>query len=145
MNKNLVAKTAVTVNATADKVWDALLNPVALKQFMFGADVISDWKPGATIVWKGEWQGKAYEDKGRIIDIKPKEKLQYTHFSPLSGQPDTPENYHTVTIELSGSESQTRVMLSQDNNPNEEAAEHSKKNWEMMLNGLKQYVEKRPS
>lgn len=53
-----------------------------------------------------------------------------------------PENYHTVTIELSGEGAQTTVKLSQDNNATEEAREHSEKNWQMMLDGLKKLLEK---
>jgi len=47
---------------------------------------------------------------------KPERILRYSHFSPLSGVPDRPENYHTVTIELSGDGDQTKVSLAQDNN-----------------------------
>ena len=32
-------------------------------------------------------------------------------------------------------------MLSQDNNPDEDAAEHSRQNWATMLDGLKRHVE----
>jgi len=35
----------------------------------------------------------------------------------------------------------TRVTLSQDNNPTEQAREHSEKNWGMMLTALKQFLE----
>ncbi len=56
-----------------------------------------------------------------------------THFSPLSGDDDVPENYHTLTYELEGQDGHTRVSLSQDNNPSAEAAEHSRENWEKML------------
>jgi hypothetical protein len=64
-----------------------------------------------------------------------------THFSPLSGQEDLPENYHTLLYELEEHDGNTRVSLSQDNNPSEEAAKHSRANWEQMLSGLKQVVE----
>jgi hypothetical protein len=37
----------------------------------------------------------------------------------------------------------THVSLSQDNNPSEDAAEHSRANWEKILAGLKQFVERR--
>ncbi len=67
--------------------------------------------------------------------------MQYTHFSPLSGRPDRPENYHMVTINLAGTNGQTRISLTQDNNATEEARLDSERNWEMMLAGLKQYVE----
>ncbi len=64
-----------------------------------------------------------------------------THFSPLSGLPDEPGSYHTVTIEPSAQGPETRVSLSQDNNLTEPAREHSEKNWGTMLAGLKRFVE----
>ena len=143
MNQNLVAKAVVTINGKIADVWGALIDPAALKQYMFGSDIHSDWKPGSPITFKGEWQGRRYEDKGEVLEVKPREKLKYTHFSPLAGLPDKPENYHTITVELAGAGEQTRVTLSQDNNTTEEAREHSQKNWEMVLNGLKKYVENR--
>ncbi len=136
-----IAKAAVTIDAPAAKVWEALVSPDAIKQYMFGTNVTTDWREGSPIVWKGEWKGKAYEDKGVLLEVKPERTLKYSHFSPLSGLPDKPENYHTVTIELSPEGNQTEVSLSQDNNPTEEAREHSEKNWEMMLAGLKKYLE----
>jgi uncharacterized protein YndB with AHSA1/START domain len=139
MDKPIVAYATVEIEASIEKVWDALVNP---KQFMFGAQVISDWKEGRPIVWKGEWQGKSFEDKGVIVRMEPKRLLQYTHFSPLSGLPDTPDNYHTVTITLSDEPPRTRVSLSQDNNRTEESREHSEKNWRAMLAELKALLEK---
>ncbi len=109
---------------------------------MFGANVVTDWKVGGPIAWKGEWQGKAYEDKGVILTVEPGHVLQYSHYSPLSGLPDAPAYYHIVTVELSSEGARTIVSLSQNNNPTEHAREHSKKNWEMMLAGLKTLVEK---
>ena len=77
-----------------------------------------------------------------ILKLKPKSLLQYSHFSPLAGKPDLPENYHTVTIKLAGDDLKTTVSLSQDNNETEQAREHSEKNWGMMLEGLKKVSEK---
>jgi|SRR5688572_16495227 uncharacterized protein YndB with AHSA1/START domain len=141
MAKGLVAKASTTIHAPASTVWDALVDPRKIKQFMFGTDVASDWKEGSPITWKGEWKGKAYEDKGVIQRLEPGRLLQYTHFSPLAGLPDKPENYHTVTIELSGNGEETKVALSQDNNVTEEERGHSAENWSLMLEGLKKLVE----
>ena len=139
--KKLIAKAETTINVSADKVWDALINPEIIKNYMFGTTVVSDWKVGSSIIWKGEWQGKPYEDKGVILQIAPKTKLQYSHFSPLTGLADSPENYHTVTIELAEKGVATLVALYQDNNSNDKEKEHSEKNWAMMLSGLKKVVE----
>ena len=142
MPKDLIARASASIGAPAAKVWDALVNPQMIRQYMFGTTVVSDWREGSPISWKGEWKGRAYEDKGRILKIEPGRLLQYSHYSPLSGVPDAPENHHTVTIELTGGGAQTRVSLSQDNNANDEAREHSEKNWKMMLEDLKKLLEK---
>jgi uncharacterized protein YndB with AHSA1/START domain len=141
MAKDLIAKAATTINAPGTRVWDALVDPVAIKQYMFGTNVVSDWRENSPIVWQGEWQGKPYEDKGVILQFKPGQMLQYSHFSPLSGIPDKPENYHTVTVELSADGNQTRVSLAQDHNATEEERAHSEENWGMMLAALKKFVE----
>ena len=139
--ENLVARAQTTIDAPATAVWKALTEPAAIKQYMFGTTVNSEWRQGSPITWKGEWEGKPYEDKGVILGIQPPKRLQYSHFSPLSGQADTPENYHTVTIDLSGSGDKTTVSLAQDRNATEQARQHSEKNWTGMLAGLKKYVE----
>ena len=141
MNKNFIAKAEATIHASVDAVWDALTNPDTIKKYMFGTTVTSDWEEGSPITWKGEWQGKPYEDKGIILRIRPKTELQYTHFSPLSGVADIQENYHSVTVGLSGNDHETTVKLFQDKNQTEEEQKHSEQNWKMMLEGLKKLLE----
>jgi len=141
MDVNLIARASAVINAPRDKVWQALVDPKAIQQYMFGTNVVSDWREGSPIVWKGEWQGQAYEDKGTILQLKPGQTLQYSHYSPLSGVADLPENYHTVTIELSDAGNQTQILLTQDKSASEEERAHSQQNWEMMLAALKNYLE----
>jgi len=141
MDKILIALASISINAPIEKVWDALVDPKAIKQYMFGTDAVSDWHEGSPIVWKGEWQGKSYEDKGVILQLKLGRTLQYSHFSPLSGLLDKPENYHIVTIELLTEGNQTRVSLAQDNNATEEERAESEKNWGMMLGTMKKFLE----
>lgn len=142
MSRDFVAKQSTRINAPVANVWDALVNPAKIKKYMFGTTAVSQWKPGSPIVFQGEWQGKKFEDHGEIVRLEAQRILEYTHFSPLAGQPDRPENYHTITIELSpAGNAATVVTLSQDNNPTEQAREHSEKNWAMMLEGLKKLLE----
>ena len=129
MSKDLIAKASRTIQAPTSKVWNALVDPEAIRQYMFGTNAVSDWREGSPIIWKGVWQ------------LKPGSMLQYSHFSPLSGFPETPENYHTVTIELAEEGDRTRVSLSQDHNATEQELEQSRQNWEMMLTSLKKFLE----
>lgn len=82
MHKNLIAKASMSVNASSERVWKALVDPEAIKQYMFGTNFVSDWREGSPIIWKGEWQGRSYEDKGMILQLKPGRTLEYSHFSP---------------------------------------------------------------
>ena len=142
MNQGLIASVSTTITAPSADVWQALVTPAAIKQYMFGTTVTSDWVVGSPISWKGEWQGRAYEDKGIILQVVPEHVLEYSHFSPLAGVPDVPENYHIVTVELSPDGERTHVALSQDNNPTEQAREHAEKNWIGMLADLKAFLER---
>jgi uncharacterized protein YndB with AHSA1/START domain len=136
-----VATATVDINAAPSRVWTALTDPAEIKTYMFGSDVVTDWTPGGPIVWKGEYEGRRYEDKGEVVEVKPGHRLIVTHFSPLSGQPDEPGNYHTVSYELTESPAGTHVELTQDNNRSAEEAEHSAANWQTMLDGLKMHIE----
>lgn len=142
MNKDFIAKSSISIDVSATKVWDALVNPDTIEQYMFGTKVISNWAEGGPITWKGLWEGKPYEDKGVILKVVPFRFLQYTHFSPLAGLPDVPENYHTMTFEITEKETYTFLSLSQDNNPTEKGQKHSESMWEAMLVGLKKLLEK---
>ena len=143
MNKtqSVTAKATITIDAPTSKVWDALTRPDLVKQYLFGTDVITDWKVGSPIRYKGVWQGKAYEDKGKVVQFVPGKLLVSTFWSSLEGLPDTPENYKTVSYEVTAQGSQTLLTITQDNNESEEAARHSEQNWQMVMQGLKKLVE----
>jgi uncharacterized protein YndB with AHSA1/START domain len=137
MSDNLIAKAEVLVKANGEEVWKALTDPSIIKQYMFGTEVVSDWKPGSNIVWKGEFNGKPYEDTGKIMELVPCKKLVYTH----SSGGDT-KNVHTITVNLLPDGNTTKVILQQDHNLDEKAKQESEKNWKTMLDGLKEIVEK---
>ncbi|MET0734329.1 MAG: SRPBCC domain-containing protein [Microbacterium sp.] len=137
-----IAEADVDIAAPADRVWKLLTQRGPDPDIMFGAEIVSDWTPGSAIRWKGEYEGREYEDKGTVIEIDPPRRLVVTHFSPLSGSDDLPENYHRLAYELSGSDGSTHVSLAQDGNESAEAAQHSADNWRAMLDGLKKAAER---
>ncbi len=139
--RGFVARASILIHASSSRVWDALTNPELIRQYMFGATVVSEWKEGGSIVWKGEWEGRTCEDWGTLLRLAPKRLRRYPHFSPLSGLPDVAENCHTVTVRLAMERSATRVALTQDNNESEEARAHAEGSWKMMLARLKVLVE----
>lgn len=141
MNNKFTAKAISTINAPTSKVWDALTKPDLIKQYLFGTEVNTDWRVGSPITYKGEWEGKVYEDKGEILQIEPEKLLVSTFWSSLAGLPDLPENYKTVHYELSPENGGTRLIIIQDNNASQEEADHSAQNWNTVLDGMKKLLE----
>ncbi len=141
MKETYIARASTTIDAPASKVWEALTKPELIQQYLFGTQVTTDWRVGSPITYRGVWQGKAYEDKGKVVQIEHEKLILSTFWSSLEGLPDIPENYKNVRYELSPEGKGTRLTVVQDNNDTKEGADHSAANWSMVLAGLKKLVE----
>jgi uncharacterized protein YndB with AHSA1/START domain len=141
MTEKYVAISTIAIEAPPSRVWSVITDPKSVGELFFGSEVITDWTVGGPIIWRGEWEGKPFEDKGEIIAFEPGRRLETTHFSPLTGQPDVPENYHTLTWTLEPAGTQTVLTLMQDNNDSPAAAEHSKDMWDMLVATVKNIAE----
>ncbi len=137
-----IARAEVVVDAMPDAVWGALTDPRQVSAWMAGTNLTTDWQVGSPITWQGEMGGKAYEDKGQVLEVEAEHRLSMTHYSPLMGQPDQPENYHTVTYTLTPTrDGRTTLALEQDGNESQEQADQFGQNWQGMLESLKTTVE----
>ena len=138
-----IARAEVIVDAKPNAVWDALTDPEQVRSWMVGTTVTTDWQVGSPITWQGEMNGQPYEDKGEVLEAEAPSRLSMTHYSPLMGQEDRPENYHTVTYTLTPTrDGRTTVALEQDGNESAEQAEQFSQNWQGMLESLRQTIEK---
>ncbi len=138
---DLTTEASITIDASAGEVWEALTTPSLIKQWFFGVDTETDWVEGSPIVHRGEYQGKPYEDKGTILKFEPGRRLVHTHWSPVSGLPDSPENYQEVSWVLSEQDGKTELTISEVNLPSEEARAVSEQGWRTALAGLKDLLE----
>ena len=141
MPNEIDTRASVTIEAPADEVWKALTTPEIIKRWFFGVDTETDWVVGSPIVHRGEYQGRPYEDVGTIQRVEPGRLLVHTHWSPVSGQPDRPENYQEVTWALSGDDGVTELTVSERNLPSEDAKKVSDQGWAAALAGLKELLE----
>ena len=137
MSASFTATTSLDLPAPPAKVWDALTNPAMIKQYMFGAELSGDWRQGGTVIYRGEWDGSPFEDRGDIVEIDPPRLLKVNYYSAMTGQPDTPENRQLITYALEPVTTGTRLTVSQSNNPSQEAATAAEGNWAMTLDTLK--------
>src|ERR1044071_6348847 len=135
------AKQSITIASPRPKVWEALTKPELVKKYFFGTTVESTWKKGDPIRFTGEWDGKKYEDKGKILDIEKDKLLKYSYFSSWSGKPDALENYHNVTYTLNDIAGGTEFVVEQEGLETEDAAEHTEKNWASIMEDLRKLLE----
>jgi uncharacterized protein YndB with AHSA1/START domain len=132
-----LAQATVSTSAAPESVWRALTDPALVRQYFFGTNVETDWQVGSPITYRGEWEGKSYEDKGVVLEVDEPRRLVTSFFSPSSGLADAPENYQRVIFEITPKAGGgSTVTVTQDNNVDAEAAQHSSANWQMVLDGL---------
>lgn len=114
MQKPLVIKNQISINAAIDRVWDVLTNPIHTPKYMFGCEAISKWKQGDPLTWEGVFDGKkVVAVKGEILRIEKPFLLEYSVFDPNSNYEDVPENYTSVIYKLSESEQGTSLTITQ--------------------------------
>jgi uncharacterized protein YndB with AHSA1/START domain len=114
MSTPLFVRNTIVINANAPTVWNVLTNPDQTKKYMFGCETVSDWQPGSELLWKGSYEGKDMVFvKGTIVKIDPGKFLSYTTIDPNSNIDDKAENYLTVTYDLTASNGQTTLVVTQ--------------------------------
>ncbi|HMQ46811.1 MAG TPA: SRPBCC family protein [Saprospiraceae bacterium] len=127
------AKIEQTFPVSPSTLWVWLTEPERIRQYFFGTNLVTSWQPGTTIFWRGEWEGKAYEDKGTVLKFEPEKMLEYDYFSSWSEAEDIPENYQIIRYELEAQGDHTLLTITQSNIPTEEQKDHSVQNWKGLM------------
>lgn len=141
MNHQLEISRTIEIAVSPMLVWKALTDREMVKKYFFGTEAISDWQTGSSLIFRGEWEGKSYEDKGKIHVAVPGKLLVYDYWSGFSGLEDIPENYSMVSYNLDQSGDGTIVNLTQKGFAGEEAQTHAEGGWTMVLQNLKELLE----
>lgn len=140
--KTFTSTSSILIHASVAKVWNALVDPTIAKEYFMGAAVITDWKVGSPILFKGEFNRNQYQEKGVLLKVEPNVQLQYSHWSPFDGLPDVQENYRTWSFNLSKKDKGILLAVSEDSIPTEKQKNRSDEFWKGALETLKKIVEK---
>ena len=104
------------IKAPVEKVWDILTKPELVKQWQYGSDVITDWKPGGAIRFRTEWEDKVFEQWGKMLEIIPQRLIKYSLFAPGPNLEDKPENYFIMSYVLTKEEGHIKLEIIQEDN-----------------------------
>lgn len=131
----------ITIKASIEKVWNTITKPELVKLWQYGSDLLTDWKIGSDIKFRTEWEGKVFEQWGRVLEIRPNELVKYSLFAPRPGLEDKPENYFIMSYILSTKDGQTRLEIIQEDNRPNAVQEEPQGEDNPVLNSLKQVAE----
>lgn len=139
---SILLETRIAIAAPVEKVWTAITNPEAVKEYFFGTELVTTWQVGSPILFRGEWEGQAYEDKGIVLVYEPLKHIRYNYLSSWSNLEDSPENYANISYMLHEEGDHTVVVITQDHIDSEEQRAHSEQNWQMIFGAMKDMLEK---
>ena len=131
----------IQVKAPIEKVWDALTIPELVKQWQYGSDLTTDWIEGTDIRFTSTWEGKTFEQWGKIIEVSPYEILSYSLFAPGPNLEDKPENYFIMKYVLTENEEDTTLQIIQEDNRPGAVQEAPQGEENPVLMGLKNLIE----
>lgn len=131
----------ITMNAPVQKVWDVLTKPGYVKQWQYGSELLTDWKPGSDIRFKTAWEGKIFEQWGKVLDIQKNKLIKYSLFAPRPGLEDKPENYFIMSYVLTADNGQTKLEIIQHDDRPGAVQEQPQGEENPVLQGLKQIAE----
>ena len=137
--------TSLDIRAPLASVWDAITKPEIVKQYFFGTNLVTDWTVGSPLFFRGEWQGKTYEDLGTVLSFEPMRSLSYDYWSGFSGLEDNPALRQIIRYDLEPTHGGVRITIHQSNVDTQARADHSATNWSSVLQALKNLLEGKPA
>jgi uncharacterized protein YndB with AHSA1/START domain len=138
-----VAKNVSTLklNAPVHKIWDTLTKPELVKQWQYGSELITDWKVGSQIRFRAEWEGKVFEQWGKVLEIVPYKLIRYSLFAPRPDLEDKPENYFVMNYILTEEKNCVRLDIIQEDNRQGAVQESPQGEENPVLGALKRLIE----
>ncbi|MEO6231804.1 MAG: SRPBCC domain-containing protein [Ferruginibacter sp.] len=110
MAKNI---SVINFDASKEKVWAALTKPEFVKLWQYGSQLITTWEVGSDIKFRAEWEGKVFEQWGKVLVFNPTDILTYNLFAPRPDLEDKSENYFTMSYILTEENDQTKLEIIQ--------------------------------
>lgn len=109
----------IKINASKQKVWDTITKAELVKLWQYGSDLLTTWQIGSDIKFRTEWDGKVFEQWGKVIEVRPNELVKYSLFAPRPDLEDKPENYFVMSYILTEENGKTKLeIIQEDNRPN---------------------------
>jgi uncharacterized protein YndB with AHSA1/START domain len=127
------------IRITAEKLWQALIEPEFTRQYWMATTQESEWKPGAP--WRIVFADGRTADSGEIVGIEPPRRLVQTWRHEIIPAL-TAEGYSRLTYELEQQGEAVKVILTHEMDvKNSKFIKAVSSGWPMILSSLKSLLE----
>lgn len=134
MVNDLIVTRSILLNATPQRVWEALTHPGMTRQYLYNCEVKSDWKAGSTLQWTGDYKGRALNAEGKIIDIIPGRMIKYSGFDRLAEGDNSRQGDVYITHEIVPHGNQTKLLTTLEHFEGDETrAEMAADQWDFEI------------
>ena len=134
MVNDIMVTRSVLLNATPERVWEALTHPKMTRQYLYNCEVQCDWKTGSVLKWTGNHQGREVNEEGKILDIVPGRLIKYSGFDRLVEGDMSHEGNIYVTHEIIPHGSQTKLLTTLEHFEGDETrAEYAAEQWDFEI------------
>ena len=131
----------IKINASRQKVWDTITKAELVKLWQYGSDLLTSWEIGSDIKFRTEWDGKVFEQWGKVLEVRPNELVKYSLFAPTPDLEDKPENYFIMTYVLTQQDGQTKLEIIQEDSRPTAVQEERQGEENQVLKTLKELAE----
>lgn len=131
----------IVIDAPVERVWKTLTDPALVKQWQYGSELVTSWNVGGEIRFRTEWEGKLFEQWGRILEVKPHTLLRYTLFAPRPDLEDKPDNYFIMNYILTAENGKVKLEILQEDHRPGAKQEDPQDDQNPVLQGLKKIAE----
>lgn len=110
MADHSTASASIELAAPPETVWAALVDPASFARW-YGLTIETTWQPGAPMAFTGSVGAKKIRDHGTVVEVVRPMRLTWRYFSRITGLPDEPQNYATITLTLEATPDGTRLTV----------------------------------
>jgi uncharacterized protein YndB with AHSA1/START domain len=104
------------------------------EKYMFNCRLISDYKIGSNVDWKGTFDGQEFFLTGKLLEIEPLKLFKYTLIDPNQFDASDMNNFVVITYEIrEQGDKLLLTVVNETNDGNEERMQHIVGGWEAMI------------
>lgn len=127
------------IRTTPEKLWEALTQPETMRQYLFGAAILADWKKGGA--WKMAHGDGRVSDSGEVLEAEKPKRIVLKWRSEWTEELAA-EGYSRCTMDIEPKGETVMLKITHEiERDNSKLIQSVSGGWPKILSGLKSLLE----